>query len=497
MFSLLLAAGFVGIASDVARADDASDGFGVVDRSSGQWFLFDSSAEQTTSFYYGTPYDTPFMGDWDCDGIDTPGLYRRSDGYVYLRNSNTPGFANLKYYFGIPNDVPLAGDFDGDGCDTVSIYRPSEQRFYVINALGSEDQGLGAADYSFDFGNSGDKPFVGDFDNDGIDEVGLHRESSGRVYFRNSLTTGVADSDFIFGIPGDKIFAGDWEQKPASGVDSVGIFRPGNGTVYLRFSNNVGNADVTKQFGNSNTVPVSGSFGDVPGGDAAPALPIHLVSRFTTYHSCCEPRVTNIQIMARQVDGLVVAPGDTFDLNARIGPRTSAKGYVPAPILLNGEGYCCDHPLNIGGGTSQFGTTIYGAIFWGGFEDITHKPHSRYIARYPLGIEATLGYPSPNVVFRNDTDFPVTVRTRYTSSSITVELWGNNSGRTIVGSHQGGRSYISVTRSGNLQARRVTGQVTGSATYDDGGYVVIKRWITDLSGTTSRTWTHRYVGSPD
>jgi hypothetical protein len=199
-----------------------------------------SSFPTVTSFYFGNPGDVAFSGDWDCDGVETPGLYRRSDGYVYLRNSNTQGIADITFFFGNPGDLPLAGDFNGNGCDTVSIYRPSEARFYVINKLGSADGGLGAADYSFLFGNSGDKPFVGDFDGDGVDTVGLHRESSGLVYFRNSNSTGVAEFQFIYGNPGDKLVAGDWD---GDGDDSVGVYRPSNGVFYLRNSNTQGIAD--------------------------------------------------------------------------------------------------------------------------------------------------------------------------------------------------------------------------------------------------------------
>lgn len=60
--------------------------------------------------------------------------------------------------------MPLAEDFDGDGCDTKSSYRPSEQRFYIINKLDANEGDLGPAEYSFLFGNSGDKPFTGNFD---------------------------------------------------------------------------------------------------------------------------------------------------------------------------------------------------------------------------------------------------------------------------------------------------------------------------------------------
>ena len=182
-----------------------------------------------------------FAGDWDCDGVDTPGLYRQSDGFVYLRNSNTQGVADIRFYFGNPGDIPLSGDFDDDGCDSVSIYRPSEQRVYVINDLGTNDRGLGAADYSFQFGNPGDKPFVGDFDGDGIDTVGLHRESTGLVYFRNTNRTGIAHSQFIFGDPGDRIVAGDWI---GSGLDTVAVYRPSTQTLYIRYANSLGNANV-------------------------------------------------------------------------------------------------------------------------------------------------------------------------------------------------------------------------------------------------------------
>jgi hypothetical protein len=217
---------------DTAAFQDLGGGFHIWDKA--------TSGVIAQSFSYGNPGDVPFSGDWDCDGVETPGLYRQSDGYVYLRNSNSTGVADISFFFGNPGDFPLAGDFNEDGCDTVSIHRPSEQRFYVINTLGSSDGGLGAADYSFIFGNPGDKPFVGDFDGDGVDTVGLHRESTGLVYFRNANSTGTADSQFIYGDPGDKLIAGDWD---GDGDDTIGVYRPSNGIFYLRNSNTQGGAD--------------------------------------------------------------------------------------------------------------------------------------------------------------------------------------------------------------------------------------------------------------
>ncbi len=194
----------------------------------------------TSSFYYGVPGDIAFSGDWDCDGDRTPGLYRQSDGFVYLRNSNTEGIADREFYFGDPGDIPIAGDFNGDGCETVSVYRSTEGRVYVVNRLGDDGGGLGAADYDYYFGNPGDKPFAGDFDADGIDTVGLHRESTGLVYFRNTNSQGIADSSFIYGDPDDQILTADWNDD---GFDTVAVYRPSNATLYVKLANSQGIAD--------------------------------------------------------------------------------------------------------------------------------------------------------------------------------------------------------------------------------------------------------------
>jgi hypothetical protein len=230
---------------------------GLFDPSQGQWHLRNSLG-QVTSFYFGNPGDYPIMGDWDCDGIDTVGMYRQSNGLVYLRNSNTQGTHHIRFFFGNPGDIPIVGDFNNNGCDTVSIYRPSNQTFYIINALGANDGGLGAAQFSYVFGNPGDKPFTGDFNGNGTDTVGLHRETTGFVYFRNSHTQGNADAQFYFGNPNDRFITGDWNHN---GIDSPAIFRPGNSTFYFRYTNTQGNADNQFTWGSSGWLPVSGVFG--------------------------------------------------------------------------------------------------------------------------------------------------------------------------------------------------------------------------------------------
>lgn len=155
-----------------------------------------------------------------------------------------------------------------------------------------------------------------------------------------------------------------------------------------------------------------------------------LLASFTTTHPAGEDRVINIQQMARDVDGAIVQPGDEWSINDYVGQRTEAGGYVAAPAIINGVPYCCDHPANIGGGVSQFGTTLFNAVFYACLEDVDHRPHSLSFSRYPKGVEATLGYPGPDVRFRNDTTAPVIIKTAYTDTSITVYMYGDNGGKT-------------------------------------------------------------------
>ncbi len=233
----------------------AADTVGVVDPTTGYWVLRDENSN-TKTIVYGNPGDVPFTGDWNCDGVATPGLYRQSDGFAYLRNSNTTGIADITFFFGNPGDLPIVGDFDGDGCDTVSIYRPAQARFFIINELGVNGGGLGAADFSFEYGNPGDNPVAGDWDGDGSDTPGLRRPGDGFVYLRNSNSTGFADISYFYGDPGDLPVAGDWN---SDGADTLGLFRPASGNFYLKNTNATGVADAS--FGLAGgSLPVSGDF---------------------------------------------------------------------------------------------------------------------------------------------------------------------------------------------------------------------------------------------
>lgn len=157
--------------------------------------------------------------------------------------------------------------------------------------------------------------------------------------------------------------------------------------------------------------------------DAEAMGDIGFISEFTTEHPAGQQRVINIHLMADAIDGAVVMPGDEFSINEYVGQRTTEKGYVPATMILAGE--LVD---DVGGGVSQFATTFYNAVFYGCFEDVTHKPHSYYFTRYPEVNEATISWPSPNLIFLNNTETITIIKTQYTDTDITVQFYGDNGG---------------------------------------------------------------------
>ena len=146
-----------------------------------------------------------------------------------------------------------------------------------------------------------------------------------------------------------------------------------------------------------------------------------LVATFTTEHACCQGRVTNIQRMADLVDGTLLAPGDEFSINEDIGPRTTDLGFTTGGMIDRGQ--LVDV---VGGGVSQFATTLFNAAWFGGYDIPDWQNHSFYISRYPVGREATLHYPSIDLVIHNNSPHGMLFKTSYTDTSITVSIYGTN-----------------------------------------------------------------------
>jgi vancomycin resistance protein YoaR len=144
-----------------------------------------------------------------------------------------------------------------------------------------------------------------------------------------------------------------------------------------------------------------------------------VIGTFTTHYPYAAYRLQNIHRAADLINGKVLLPGDIFSLNRTVGERTAANGFAIGFIINNGK-----FEKDFGGGTSQVATTTFNAAFFAGLKIVEHKAHSLYISRYPAGREATVAWPDLDLKFQNDSGHAVVVITSYTSSTVTVTIWG-------------------------------------------------------------------------
>lgn len=173
--------------------------------------------------------------------------------------------------------------------------------------------------------------------------------------------------------------------------------------------------------GSARTAKVSSrtSTPEITTAEAKKTLPKEQISTFTTYMTQYGPRVENIKLAARNLDGTYVAPGQTFSLNEHLGQRTADKGYREAGVIVAGrlrEDY--------GGGISQLSTTLFNAIFFSGAKIEEFHPHAFYISRYPEGREATISWPDVDNRFTNDTKGGILIKAHATTTEVTVSFYG-------------------------------------------------------------------------
>jgi hypothetical protein len=191
---------------------------------------------------------TPLAGDWNGNGVTTPGWFK--DGRFYLKNTNRPGAPDVVFSFGRRGDLPVVGDWNGNGRDTVGVIRDGD--WYLRDALAG-----GPADHAFRYGrvSNGDYPVTGDWNGDGHTTVGVVRD--GHWYLRDRLDGGNADVAFVYGrvLRGDVPVTGDWN---GDGHTTIGVVR--GATWHLRNHNSGGTGEWAFTYGRASDVAVPGDW---------------------------------------------------------------------------------------------------------------------------------------------------------------------------------------------------------------------------------------------
>ncbi len=171
-----------------------------------------------------------------------------------------------------------------------------------------------------------------------------------------------------------------------------------------------------------------------------------VVSEYETRYNMTEDvadRTHNLHVAAERIDGTVLLPGEVFDYNAVVGPRTHVNGFRNATVIAGGE-----LSEDVGGGACQISGTLHAAALFAGLEILERSPHSRPSSYIKLGLDAMVNYPSVNFRFRNDLPFPVLLHVTVGHGTVRAEVLGKQRTRvvTFVREIEGYTPYVEEVR---------------------------------------------------
>ncbi len=254
--SLLLVVASLAVAQAAARADDgpSEDSLGLYDPSTGMWYLRGADGE-TTSFHFGSRAELPLVGDWDGDGVDTPALYRHTDGRVRVRLGSGNDVVSYRLLAG---GMPVAADLDGDGVD--SVYVAVDGHLFSPDSVGTVPGFIRGTPSPPAVPGGASHLVAGDFDGDGIDEIAA---------VRRGALEGVSALDGPLEVGTGVPVAGDWD---GSGTDELAVYFSWAARFVVYHELGEGGWSMLMTYGATGMIPVAGNFGELPGGDEAPEV---------------------------------------------------------------------------------------------------------------------------------------------------------------------------------------------------------------------------------
>jgi vancomycin resistance protein VanW len=122
-------------------------------------------------------------------------------------------------------------------------------------------------------------------------------------------------------------------------------------------------------------------------------------------------KVTNLRLATSRMDGLVIAPGETFSFNRVVGNCTRRKGYLDGMKLSNGSA-----ESGVGGGICQLANLVHWMVLHSTLTVVERSEHSfdpfpdrgRVL---PWGVGCSIVYNYVDLVVRNDTEHTFQLRT--------------------------------------------------------------------------------------
>jgi len=143
-------------------------------------------------------------------------------------------------------------------------------------------------------------------------------------------------------------------------------------------------------------------------------------------------RMANIDLAANRLNGVLIAPEETFSFNETLGEISAETGYKQAYIIKEGKTI-----LGAGGGVCQTSTTFFRAALNAGLPILERQAHAYRVYYYEqeskLGLDATVYAPHPDLKIKNDTPAYLLLQTQFFPKEykLIFDFYGTDDGRQV------------------------------------------------------------------
>jgi vancomycin resistance protein YoaR len=188
----------------------------------------------------------------------------------------------------------------------------------------------------------------------------------------------------------------------------------------------------------------------VPGTATAADLGITelVVSAKTYFTGSSNERVQNIRLASSAFHGLLVAPGETLSMAEVLGDISLDAGYAEALIIIGNRTV-----KGVGGGVCQVSTTLFRAVFYGGYQIDERHPHAYRVGYYEQGpnspgpgLDATVFAPLVDFRFTNDTGHWLLMETYLYSNTLEWKFYSTKDGRVVSWETTGARNVVEAPK---------------------------------------------------
>jgi len=202
-------------------------------------------------------------------------------------------------------------------------------------------------------------------------------------------------------------------------------------------------------------------------------------------------RIRNIEVAAKQFEGVVIPPNGIFSFNQIVRDVSSANGFEDSLIIWGDR-----TAVGVGGGVCQVSTTVFRAAYQGGFPIVERYNHGYVVDWYgEPGLDATIFTPTVDFRFRNDTDAYLLIEPVVDSVNgvITFNFYGTKPHRTVTISKP---EITDVIKPGppvyTVDESLAPGQMKQVEWQKDGMTVTVTRTIVENGTTRTDTLRSKY-----